>query len=210
MRYLVLIGDMEESRHIKDRNQAQNHFKAACKKINSRRKHYGVVSPFMVTLGDEFQGVLIDPLRLWEVIAHLELEMFRVCQFRFSIGLGNISTQLNSRSSLGMDGPAFYLAREGIESLRKRDGLYGVTGLGLEQGLVQYALDLWSAARRKWNYNRMATFCRLLEGVSISKIASELGVTEQAVYRTRRDGELDTVIGMLTEISRLISREERV
>lgn len=205
MRYLVLIGDMEDSRHIKDRHEAQNHFKSACNKINKGRKHYGVVSPFMVTLGDEFQGVLMNPHRLWEVIAHLELEMFKICQFRFSIGFGEISTELSSRSSLGMDGPAFYLAREGIESLRKRDGLYGVTGLGVEQGLVQYALDLWSAARRKWNYNRMATFCRLLEGVPVPQIAVELGVTEQAVYRTRRDGELDTVIGLLKEISKLIT-----
>lgn len=71
--------------------------------------------------------------------------MFQICHIRFSIGWGDISTELSSRSSLGMDGPAFYLAREGIESLRKRDGLYGITGLGFEQGLVQYALDLWSA-----------------------------------------------------------------
>lgn len=207
MKYLVLIGDMEASREIEDRKDAQVKFKDACKKINQRRQYYGVVSPLMVTLGDEFQGVLSKPGKLWELITQLELDMFDICQIRFSVGFGEISTELNPRSSLGMDGKAFYLAREGIESLRKRNGVYGVAGLGSEQRLVQYALDLWSSARRKWNYNRMVTFCRLLEGVSVPKIASELGVTEQAVYRTRRDGELETAVGMLEEISKLISRK---
>ena len=207
MGYLVLIGDIVNSRRLAERGLVQKRFKAACQQVNERRKDYKVASPLMVTLGDEFQGVLSSPQALWRVISTLELALFEICQLRFSVGVGEISTALNSRSSLGMDGPAFYLAREGIEALRRRDGLYAVTGLTDGQRLVQYALDLWAANRRKWNYNRMYTFNRLLHGESVPDIAAELDLTEQAVYRTRRDGELDTVIGLLQEISALMARE---
>lgn len=203
MKHLVLIGDMLGSRQLEDRRAAQERFENACQSINRRRRHYGVVSPLMVTLGDEFQGVLGRVDQLWPLIARLELEMHPQ-QFRFSVGVGEITTAVNKRSSLGMDGPAFHQAREGIETLRKQGGIYGISGLGKHQKLIQYTLDLWSAARRKWNYNRQATFTRLLEGASVPEIAEELELSEQAVYRTRRDGGLETVISLLDEINELI------
>lgn len=206
MKYLVLIGDMLGSRQLTDRRETQERFKSACRSINRRRKHYGVVSPLMVTLGDEFQGVLGSADRLWPLIARLELDMHPQ-QFRFSVGLGEITTAINSRSSLGMDGPAFHNAREGIETLRDEGGYYGISGLHNHQRLVQCSLDLWSAARSKWNYNRLATFVRLLEGASVPVIARELELSEQAVYRTRRDGDLETVIAMLSEINGLVEEE---
>lgn len=207
MKYLVLIGDIVDSRNLADRDAAQQIFKQACQQINRRRKALDIASPLMITLGDEFQGVLSGPQALWQVISNLELALFDTCQLRFSVGVGTITTELNSRSSLGMDGPAFYLAREGIETLRDSGSLYAVGGIGEGQQLAQHALDLWAANRRKWNYNRMYTFNRLLNKVPVPEIAAKLGVTEQAVYRTRRDGELDTVIGLLREISALIARE---
>lgn len=206
MKYLALIGDIVDSRHIEKRGEVQERFKSACQSINRRRQYYGVISPLMVTLGDEFQGVLDGADRLWALVARMELDM-HPCQFRFSFGVGEITTALNRRSSLGMDGPAFHHAREGVEAMREDGGLYRVSGLETHQQLIRHALDLWSAARQKWNYNRLATFTRLLEGASVAEIASELDLTEQAVYRTRRDGDLPTVMALLAEISGMVNRE---
>ncbi|MDO9522071.1 MAG: SatD family protein [Pseudohongiella sp.] len=206
MKHLALIGDIVESRSLADRSAVQERFGKCCQQINQQRKHYAIVSPLMVTLGDEFQAVFKSSAQLWAMIARFELDMYPV-GFRFSIGVGEITTRLNNKSPLGMDGPAFYNARAGVEQLRAGGGNYRVTGLGDLQKLTGHALDLWSAARAKWNYNRLATFTRILEGVSVPEIARELNVSEQAVYRTRRDGQLDTVIGLLKEISRLIDEE---
>jgi hypothetical protein len=206
MKYLVLIGDIIESRSLVDRNAIQERFGNCCQQLNQQRRHYGIVSPLMLTLGDEFQAVFRNSSQLWALIARFELDMYPI-GFRFSIGVGEITTKVNNRSSLGMDGPAFYHARDGIEQLRADGGSYRVSGLGTRQGLVGHALDLWSAARSKWNYNRLATFARILEGASVPEIAGELNVSEQAVYRTRRDGQLDTVIGLLKEISNLVDEE---
>jgi hypothetical protein len=206
MKHLVLIGDIVESRSLSDRGAAQVQFGNSCQRLNQQRKHYNIVSPLMVTLGDEFQAVFKSAIQLWALIVRFELDMYPV-EFRFSIGLGEITTKLNNRSSLGMDGPAFYNARAGIEQLRTDGGHYRVTGFNSQQRLICHALDLWSAARSKWNYNRLATFARLLEGASVPEIAKELKVSEQAVYRTRRDGQLDTVIGLLTAISSHIDEE---
>lgn len=203
---MALIGDIVESRSLADRSAVQERFGNCCQQFNRQRKHYGIASPLMVTLGDEFQAVFKSSQQLWALIARFELDMYPV-GFRFSIGVGEITTRLNNRSSLGMDGPAFYHARAGIEQLRVGGGNYRVTGLSAQQQLIDHVLDLWSAARSKWNYNRLATFTRILEGVSVPDIARELSVSEQAVYRTRRDGQLDTVMGLLKEISRLVDEE---
>jgi hypothetical protein len=140
------------------------------------------------------------------MIARLETDMHPL-RFRFSIGVGEITTRVNPESSLGMDGPAFYYAREGITALHEEGGRYRVTGIGAEEALIRHSLDLWSGARTKWNLNRLTTFARLLEGASIAEIVRELAISEQAVYRTRRDGQLDTVTGMLQAISVIIDRE---
>lgn len=195
-----------DSRLLPERAAAQTQFHKVCKSISRQRKRYGIVAPLMVTLGDEFQCVLGGAGSLWALIARLETDMYPL-QFRFSIGVGEISTQVSTRSSLGMDGPVFHNARKGINDLREDGGNYRVTGLCESDALVRHSLDLWSGARAKWNFNRLTTFTRLLEGTSVPDIAKELGVTEQAVYRTRRDGQLDTVTGLLTEISVIIDRE---
>lgn len=206
MKYVAVIGDIVDSRAVAKREEVQARFQQTCKSISSQRKSYGIVTPLMVTLGDEFQCVLGGAGGLWAMIGQLETDMHPL-RFRFSIGVGEITTDINPKSSLGMDGPAFHNARKGINDLRKDGGNYRVTGLGAEDALVRHSLDLWSGARDKWNLNRLTTFTRLLEGASISDIANELDVSDQAVYRTRRDGQLDTVTGLLTEISAIVDKE---
>ena len=205
MKYLVLIGDMVESRQIENRAATQKRFHDTCKSLNRRRKHYHIVSPLMVTLGDEFQGVLGGAEQLWPLIARMELDMYP-CRFRFSIGVGEITTEVNSRSSLGMDGPAFYHAREGMSMLRKSGGRYRITGLDPDDEVFQHVLELLSSIREKWNYNRLATFTQLLEGATVAEIAEELDLTEQAVYRTRRDGDLPVITNLLQATSKAIDK----
>ena len=76
----------------------------------------------MITLGDEFQGLLFaekgaDPIFVADRIID---EMFPV-RIRIAIGFGGIATQIRREAAIGADGEAFYRARHGMNLLRKAE-----------------------------------------------------------------------------------------
>lgn len=203
MSYLVLIGDLVASRRAPDRKRLQNQLKALLKKLNARKPQ--PLSPYTLTLGDEFQAVFDNANRIFIDIV-LIMETLHPEQARFSLGLGNITTVLNRKQALGMDGPAFYQAREGIEQLKSSGDLFHLGGLPDNSApLAEGALRLLSQRIRKWEANRLAILHGLLVDDSRKAIATKLGITEQAVYKNIRDGGLDTVIQVLSTLTRILN-----
>src|SRR5688500_17029360 len=107
MQYAALIGDFVQSKSLENRGEVQRTFAGVCANLNTERKELGLVSPLTITLGDEFQAVFGDVVRLWECILRIEAAMEPVA-IRFAVGLGTISTDIQHDTALGMDGPAFY------------------------------------------------------------------------------------------------------
>jgi len=66
-------------------------------------------------LGDEFQAVFSGAQNIWSCIFVIESALHPV-RFRFGLGVGGIDTAINRKQSIGMDGPAFHLAREAVAS----------------------------------------------------------------------------------------------
>lgn len=58
--YCVIIGDIDKSRTLQRRARIQEKFKEAVAAINKEFKN-DIASKFLITLGDEFQGVLLTP-----------------------------------------------------------------------------------------------------------------------------------------------------
>lgn len=117
--YIAIIGDIKESRKLKNRNNVQNKLKAVLSKIN--QKYESVISAkFTITLGDEFQGLLCVGENVIDIIEEIRREMSPV-QIRFGIGVGEITTDINSDMALGADGPGYYKAREAIEMLKRNE-----------------------------------------------------------------------------------------
>ena len=75
---------------------------------------------FIITLGDEFQGLLKCNAHLFDMIRYIQREMYPV-RLRFGVGLGKINTNILFEAAMGADGPAYYAAREMIEQLRKQE-----------------------------------------------------------------------------------------
>jgi len=88
MNYFVLLCDIVDSRGIKKRRNFQNQFKQYIERINRDYKNQ-IISPFTVTLGDEFQGVMRDTANLFIFIRKLQLN-FSDITFRFAFSIGNI------------------------------------------------------------------------------------------------------------------------
>ena len=60
----------------------------------------------MITLGDEFQGLLEITVSILEIIKYIQREIYPI-KLRFGVGIGNVSTLINHEAAIGADGPAF-------------------------------------------------------------------------------------------------------
>ena len=196
---LVLIGDLVASRRSSLRQQLQEQLKGALDELNSDRS--GLISPYTLTLGDEFQVVYERADRLFADCLTIAAAVHPV-RMRFAISLGDISTELNPEQALGMDGPAFYQARDGIDALKRSGELFTLAGLGdPDQALAAGGLGLFSHQLSKWQANRLRILNRLLKGWRVERIAEELAISEQAVYKNINSGGLHAVIRLLTALT---------
>lgn len=202
MRYLALIGDIVDSKVLKNRSHTQQQLEAVCRQLNNG-KRAPLVSPFTVTLGDEFQALFSGPASLWQSIFTIEAHMHPVA-LRFGMGIGDISTRINTESAIGMDGPAFYLAREAIDNLKKDNMCYGIKGFREHETLLEHTLNLITHERLSWNKNRLDILSLLLGQEKVSDIAKALAISEQAVYKNIRDGHLETIMGIFTGLDEAI------
>lgn len=211
MQCLALIGDLERSRALENRAAVQEGLEAICRELNDRREHFQLLSPFTLTLGDEFQALFRKSGALWEALFHIEASLVAAFsgegkppRLRFGMGVGSIDTRINEQSSIGMDGPAFHRAREAIEQLKKSKTYYRVLGLDCGQQLATHALDLVSHNRNSWKGNRVIVMSHMLRGLPVSESAEFLAISREAVYKNIRQGSLETVAGMFDGLSDII------
>src|SRR5438270_579082 len=116
MQAIAIIGDIVDSKDIARRDAFQRKLAKALT-ARGKEKKSGLVSPYTITLGDEFQAVYRSAHHLWTDIITLLGDIHPV-QARFAIGVGELTTRINHRQALGMDGPAFHRARAAITELK--------------------------------------------------------------------------------------------
>ena len=76
MKVVVLIADIIESREIEDRSGFQEDLVRCLTAINT--KSYTLLSPYTVTLGDEFQAVYATGAEVLDHIIDIQAQLFPV------------------------------------------------------------------------------------------------------------------------------------
>ena len=117
--YIALIADIKNSRKIDNREVFQNEFIDVIKKLNEFFAN-SIVSKFTVTTGDEFQGLINNLSIIIDIITYLRLNLKSV-EFRYGIGIGSLITDVDKNIAIGSDGPAYYMARDSINSVKKNE-----------------------------------------------------------------------------------------
>lgn len=203
MKYLVLIGDVVGSRHVAARAPLQRRLKAELLALKRRRPD--LVSPYTLTLGDEFQMVSRDATGIFADICTLLAAVAPVLM-RFGLAVGDIVTPLNHEQAIGMDGPAFHRARAVLERLKGEGRLLGVHGDTPEPDpQVAAMLNVLSAQIEGWKPTRLQLFAGVLAGRSAAKLADETGITVRAVNKNIRAAELDEWQFILQSIERSLT-----
>ncbi|HYL21310.1 MAG TPA: SatD family protein [Gemmatimonadales bacterium] len=186
-RSIAVIGDLVASRRVAqaERSLLQRELERLVATLNKRYRH-AIAARFLVTLGDEFQGVLQRADAIPDLIWDIETGLPDV-DVRLGIGFGTLLPPFKPLA-LGMDGPAFHAAREAIEFARKRRVHGGVfIGFGATEDAVLNGLArLLRHEREGLSKAQLATLARLRQGHSQAEIAKELRLTRQAVSSRAR------------------------
>ena len=211
MQYIALIGDIVNSKGQARRGDLQRTLAAVLKENSERRPK--LASPYTITLGDEFQAVYKSADNLFLDIFSILAEIAPT-EARFGIGVGELTTAINPKQALGMDGPAFHRARDSITILKKSGYLIRLEGNPPPQGeaynhwkLLNNLLNFVSHKVAAWEQNRLRILVGLLKGHSVAELERELGVSNVAVYKNINAGPLDELLGLCHEITNLLNRE---
>jgi hypothetical protein len=198
-----VIGDIVKSRHAENRHQLQSRIAKQFTQLN-RIKDHKLLSPYTLTLGDEFQAVYREANRLFRDCSAILCLVYPL-RVRFSIGLGELNTRINRKRAIGMDGPAFYAARAGVSEMKASGAIFQVTQEGHEVARwVNLSLELISHLASKWKKNRIYTLHRLLSGDNPKGIAQKASLTTTGVYKNIQVGALDTIVSIFHEIEHAI------
>ena len=197
-RYLAIIGDIVDSKKItgEQRKQLQYRLEETLDSVNQLYTDY-IVSDFLITLGDEFQGLLRPNAPLYEIISRVvegintEQDKNKLVEVRFGIGLGRILTDIK-KVALGMDGPAFHYARIALDLGHSKKGhaivFRGEPSTILEQDetTINTLLGLLAVTRKFWihkagKFNEILPYLR--ENKNQSDIANLLKCTQPFVSK---------------------------
>jgi hypothetical protein len=180
--YLVVIADVVRSRSARSRGELQRSLAAAVARVNASARRR-LASPCTITLGDEFQAVYRSPDGLFGDFWTL-FEALHPVALRFAVGLGEITTPINRKQALGMDGPSFYRARRAMEALkRESESVIRVDGGDADLALANHALRLACRLLARWKRPVLSTLVCLAGRLSVEETARRAGVTPRAIFK---------------------------
>jgi hypothetical protein len=207
MRVIAVIADIVSSKAVARRGAFQ--LRLAKLLLNVGNDAYQLASPYTITLGDEFQAVYRSGQSILADVVSIMAEIHPV-RARFSFGVGELTTRINPRQALGMDGPAFHRARAGLARLKKDRRLLRIEGDAEKTwDLANHTLGLLSHQMKGWSRNRLLILAGLLRGKSVKEIEDGLKISRVAVYKNIRAAALDDVVGICHELGRLFSEALR-
>lgn len=117
MEFMTMVCDIKDSRLLQNREDIQKRLIEALKEVNSRFPSC-IAKEFIITMGDEWQG-LLHPNSDYSSILNFFHEKLGEVDFYCGIGIGEVSIHDFELTVNQLDGPSFYKARKAVR-LAKR------------------------------------------------------------------------------------------
>jgi DNA-binding CsgD family transcriptional regulator len=187
--YLAIIGDVVRSREVENRGILQEQLNKVIDRVN-RRFDATLAANFVLTIGDEFQGLLNQAREVNAILADFRAAVHPV-ELRFGIGIGTLDTPLEA-VALGMDGPCFHRARTAIERADARGTPIEVDAAVDRPSLHIYSL-LYAGLRKRWTTRQRQVLDLAMSGISGKAIGVQLGITPSAVSQHLRAAEAEII-----------------
>lgn len=187
--YCAIIGDLVNSRNLpaSERRSIQTHLNNVLHEVDEKWQT-SVAARFVITLGDEFQGLLHTVSPSIEIAAYI-LDRLYPLHIRFGIGYGEIYTTVNPEMALGADGPAFHLARSGLDELKTSSGkesgfLVRIRTQFPDERLLNLICDDINYLRASWTEKQRSIIrAAQAEDVPQNVLAQRLGLNPSTITR---------------------------
>lgn len=216
--YTVIIGDIIDSKDIKNRNQVQTTVKNILSTINKKYSK-DIAAEFSITLGDEFQGLLKNRNNIINIISEFEMIMAPV-SIRFGVGIGNVSTDINFERSAEIDGSAYHRARTMIEDLENSENQYSKRqanilissqdkNIEIDQ-LLNSILSLCTALKSKWTLRQHEIIhTYLLNDENQYKTAEKLSIGQSTVSKALNAANFTTYQSAMANVNSFLTEKEK-
>ncbi len=204
----VINGDIKASRKMKhmERYEWQLFMKSTIVQLNEQYSEL-IEAPFMITKGDEFQGVIRQLSDVNKIICKIE-QLIYPLQVRFGVGYGNIH-KMGSKIPIEMDGPAFHRAGEALNiAKQKKRFVWFLTGSDTFDLAANTIYFLIFAIKSKWRKNSFTRYWKYKELGTYERVASSEGVSPQAVWDTLHHARAIEVIEAEQAIEDLLKQRE--
>lgn len=198
---LVMIADIIGSRKIENRPEFQRRLKQQLQQINSVSES-SLLSPYTLTLGDEFQAVYGSFDTMFTDIVRIILGIYPI-QLRFAFSYGQLTTDINPTAALEMDGPAFSSARELMNKMKSESiGTIQMAATALyNPDLVDVCLRLFGHTLSRLSRNNLTIVERLMNGADTKTIAQDIRITPRAVNKAIARHSLDDLVELTRSLS---------
>lgn len=190
-KYVAVIGDLVASRAMEpdERARVQKTFEQALARVNLDHEE-DIAATFLVTAGDETQGLLKRVDRCYDVLREIEVAI-SPARIVFGVGYGGLTTEVKE-VAIGMDGPAFHFAREALEKAKMERKAYGKSiqrevrfrseNDGADKLINALFLSL-SVMKSHWTAKQAEILCLLERGGTQSEISDSQNIPISNISR---------------------------
>lgn len=217
--YVAIIADIKDSKHLKDRNVVQSKLREQLSLINKKYKD-NIASNFLITLGDEFQGLLLNGEYCLEIIQQIKMALYPV-ELRYGIGIGEISTEIDRSMALAADGPAYHCAREAVEHLKLMEKKKKVKAADIylcisdcntnEMGLINVIFDLMSVIEKGWTKRQREIINDMYQHQdSQIKVAQRQNIEQSTVQKALSAGHYYSHFNALQKVKKILGEYQYV
>jgi hypothetical protein len=183
--YIAIIGDIVASRSLSGagRRRIQTRFRQLTENLNQCFAG-NLKAKFIVTLGDEFEGLLKES-GVHEAIADILWtieDSLPDISMRIGIGAGTIDTDIPEYAA-GIDGPAIHRGRDAIEYAARNGQFGGVfRGFGANHDAILNGLArILQRQRAGWSRQQRKVAMLLRSGAKQTAVAQKMSLSKQAI-----------------------------
>jgi len=197
---VVIIADVTGSKKManNERYEGQLFLKSAIIQINENFSN-NIEAPFMITRGDEFQGVTENLASGLEIMLEFERLLFPL-KLRYGIGKGEIQ-KMGSSIPIEMDGSAFHRANDAVNRAKKKK-LFLSCNSGNEANdmLLNNIFLLMNSIKSRWNENNYERYWNYKSLGTFDKVAKKENVSPQAIWDSMQNMRALDVINAEKEL----------
>ncbi|WP_162416054.1 SatD family protein [Cyclobacterium roseum] len=204
----VLMADIINSSGFSNLSKLAKTFAELVEKCNIVNQEE-LISPLTITLGDEFQGIVRRECSIFKIITWLEENKWKADEeisLRYSVELGEIETEINTKIAHGMMGPALTEARESLILLKDEEDLLSIGGDIKDKELKQIQFNLYLSHVRKWHWRDNVLISNLLELKDYKLVAEKTNKNRSLVWKRNKTLGMDNYFKLKRSLEILLCR----